>query len=575
MKPTWLGPPDPGFMALDYTRYEPRGFYAKRPSLQRYFRAVSWLQSIPFRVNNDEELTAILILGRCVNSGCFYDEPARKEELHSLFHGFDALLGSGDDWHLLAAATPTEFLSPSDDRRINLASETDGFVKIRSDFANRATEYGKGPKINDQLAFIPDDPAVAAEISLRVILSRRTPDAVLFARTTDPRRFQRDWPNGLELCAVLGSPFARSRLAAQGDVKLIEEIDRCRPLFSGYSLYCEYLRCLEALLAKPEPDAPPLMTSEAWQIKSCQTVLGGWAQLRHTWALQAKQNARWMCATELPPGVIEPVPEFFARMARLTERARPLLRESGAFEIDPVSIGEDLRKGVIAERKMAGDMKAAEKGVVQQGLSDEEITLAEKVEVVMRHLPAGGLTGEDYDARTRQNVLDLAEQLEQGQMPADPSLVEALRAMSADLDSRWETLATLFRRLETLAHKQLRGAPFGKEENRFIKDYGATLAQVMFYDGNSYLDPKDNAPRVVDVFSNPIAGKVLEVGVARPRALYVLYPVKDKEILCRGAVVPYYEFAHGDRLTDAQWKSLLDSPGRPKTPEWSRSIVTP
>jgi hypothetical protein len=77
------------------------------------------------------------------------------------------------------------------------------------------------------------------------------------------------------------------------------------------------------------------------------------------------------------------------------------------------------------------------------------------------------------------------------------------------------------------------------------------------------------------VFSNPNTGEVLEVGVARPRALFVLYPVKGKEVLCLGAVVPYYEFAHGDRLTDAQWKSLLDSPGRPKTPDWSRSIITP
>jgi hypothetical protein len=153
-------------------------------------------------------------------------------------------------------------------------------------------------------------------------------------------------------------------------------------------------------------------------------------------------------------------------------------------------------------------------------------------------------------------------------------LVKALRAISTDLDSRWETLATLCRRLETLAHKQLRGAPFGKEEDRFIEHYGATLAQVMFYDGNSYVDPRDDAPRVVDVFSNPNTGKVLEVGVARPRAVYVLYPVKGNEVLCRGAVVPYYEFAHGDRLTDAQWKSLLDSPERPKTPEWSGSIIT-
>jgi hypothetical protein len=110
--------------------------------------------------------------------------------------------------------------------------------------------------------------------------------------------------------------------------------------------------------------------------------------------------------------------------------------------------------------------------------------------------------------------------------------------------------------------------------NRFVEDYGAALAQVMFYDGNSYVSPNDDAPRVVDVFSSLSSGKVLEVGVARPRAIYVLYPIKGSEVLCCGAVCPYYEFVHEDRLTDAQWRSLLDSPQRPTAPNWIRSIIT-
>ena len=47
-KPAWLGPPDDGFLAIDYSRFKPRGFYSHTPALQRYFRAVAWLQAIPF-----------------------------------------------------------------------------------------------------------------------------------------------------------------------------------------------------------------------------------------------------------------------------------------------------------------------------------------------------------------------------------------------------------------------------------------------------------------------------------------------------------------------------------------------
>ena len=36
-KPAWLGPPDPGFMALDYSRYLPRGFYTKHARARTLF----------------------------------------------------------------------------------------------------------------------------------------------------------------------------------------------------------------------------------------------------------------------------------------------------------------------------------------------------------------------------------------------------------------------------------------------------------------------------------------------------------------------------------------------------------
>ena len=48
--------------------------------------------------------------------------------------------------------------------------------------------------------------------------------------------------------------------------------------------------------------------------------------------------------------------------------------------------------------------------------------------------------------------------------------------------------------------------------------------------------------------------------------------MKEKEVLCRGAVLPYHEFAHPERLTDAGWKALLDSPGRPAAPAWLRPV---
>src|SRR5262249_44955428 len=110
-------------------------------------------------------------------------------------------------------------------------------------------------------------------------------------------------------------------------------------------------------------------------------------------------------------------------------------------------------------------------------------------------------------------------------------------------------------------------------ENAFLKEYGKTLAGIMLYGGNSYIKPRDDAPRVVDVYSNPIDRKHLLVGIARPRALWLLYPVRGVDVLCRGAVLPYREFTHPERLTDDSWKALLGSARAPKSPAWIQSLL--
>jgi Protein of unknown function (DUF3160) len=141
------------------------------------------------------------------------------------------------------------------------------------------------------------------------------------------------------------------------------------------------------------------------------------------------------------------------------------------------------------------------------------------------------------------------------------------------LDYRWSKLADISRRLERLAHKQLRQVSFSAEEESFLRDYGERLANIMFYEGHSYLHPRDDTPRIVDVYSNAKLGKHLLAGTGRPRTIWVLYPMKGKEILCRGAVLPYYEFTSTQRLTDTEWKTLLDSPHRPEFPTWIQPLM--
>lgn len=552
-KPAWLGPPDEGFLALNYSRFKPRGFYTRTPKTEAYFRAVSWLQAIPWRVDKDEEFAAILLLAHAYNAA-----KGQKDWIGGKYWGtYEKLLGTHDDWQIGQACN-----------YVPKALTADALAESRKKALKDATEKGR-PQINDQLRFPPDTPDGKAEANFRFVSAYRLPDAVLIQLTADPYRM----PSGLDVAAALGSPFAREKLRWEAP-DVLKTVDFAAPLFPkpdaarderrAWSLYAAYLDCLRELLARTEVDAPGVFKSEAWSAKTCQTALGGWAQMRHTWVLQAKQDEElWSAFRETNAGFVEPVPEFYAKFVALMARTREVFRAAGAFseklEFVPAVTGKE------AELAAAG-IAAARKGGLTSLTNDQRKAL----EKLIPGLPASGNPSEDA-------LLDRSLQRAELEMKAATD-AEARARLERDnpppnLDRNWRALEELSAKLESLTHKQLRGAAWRDDEKDFILGYGKDLARIMFYDGDSYDDPKDDAPRVVDVHRQK--GKSLEVGIGRPRAIWVAYPWKGSEVLCHGAVLPYHEFASSDRLTDKQWLKLLDSSSAPEQPKWVKEWTVP
>jgi len=131
------------------------------------------------------------------------------------------------------------------------------------------------------------------------------------------------------------------------------------------------------------------------------------------------------------------------------------------------------------------------------------------------------------------------------------------------------------KRLEVLAHKQLRGVNFSKKDSYFLADFGEKLAAVMLCDGYGYHGSNGETPLIVPVYFKPGKNTCLYSGTGRPRLMYILYPYKGKEILCTGAVIPYYEFVAPIGLTDEQWKKRFDGDERPESPVWLKPIMAP
>ena len=131
----------------------------------------------------------------------------------------------------------------------------------------------------------------------------------------------------------------------------------------------------------------------------------------------------------------------------------------------------------------------------------------------------------------------------------------------------------LCQRLALLAEEQLQGTDFTMEEKELIQQLGLQLARLAFYKGESYTNPRDDAPRIARISSDPKIGGAFHVGVGRPRLLYVLYPWKGQEILCQGAVLTYHEVSQPGTMTDDEWRAQFERETRPPVPAWLEELV--
>ncbi|MBN1364505.1 MAG: DUF3160 domain-containing protein [Syntrophaceae bacterium] len=585
--PEWLGKPDASFTALDYSCYKPRGFYLRSERLERYFRAVSWLQTIPFRLKNDIELLSILMLGNSADRIRFR-RISEEIDFENFFRAYNFFIGVGDDWDLITAKNYVR-------KDLQMDLEGNDLRSKRAQLQKRAEEYSESAMINDQIRFPPGYPANVTQPQFRIISPYRTPDAILFQRTTGRQHLNRPYPNGLEVATSLGSSFAKENLVASGEKDLLREIDSFKPYFkyqtldSEYldeeeiyfweldhqSLYTKYLYVLKALLDNPEPEAPDFMKTKAWEAKNCNTVLSGWAQLRHTWVLQAKQSAHWLGMTSIPIGFVEPDPEFFLRMAGLANTTREFLKNIGAFDHDYgyiIQALEVLREFLVDVKDENDTQKFFSK---LYKLSQEKMVSDELLsELLNIYNPKASMGSEEQFRERIQWVDTLIKDMKNKKIDKYPELNEVIKEEDIDLRDLWDRFERVSRRLEAIAHKQLRNVDLNTDEALFIRSYGKTIAKIMLNNGNSYLSPRDDSPRIVDVYANPQTGGYLHVGIARPRKLYVLYPWKGETVLCEGAIMPYCEFVAAERLTDESWKEKLNYGNNPPVPKWLSPVIT-
>lgn len=148
-----------------------------------------------------------------------------------------------------------------------------------------------------------------------------------------------------------------------------------------------------------------------------------------------------------------------------------------------------------------------------------------------------------------------------------------LNVLTATEIYRLEELELIIQTLIDISKDELENKELTDDDYEFIKNFGenldGTLADVS--------DKSKETTIIADVHTDTNSNQVLEEGVGYVDLIIVAYKVPDGRIIAgAGPVFSYYEFKHpmDNRLTDEQWKTMLEDGEEPERPDWTSSFIS-
>ncbi|MCK4263160.1 MAG: DUF3160 domain-containing protein, partial [Dehalococcoidia bacterium] len=149
-----------------------------------------------------------------------------------------------------------------------------------------------------------------------------------------------------------------------------------------------------------------------------------------------------------------------------------------------------------------------------------------------------------------------------------------LGALSDKERSRLESLESILERLLLIACDEMEGRELSEDDYDFISSFGEQLDSIV---AGVEAEGKETT-LVADVHTDTNQPReVLEEGVGYVELALVAYRVPDGRIIIgAGPTLNYYEFKQpiSERLTDEQWKEMLEEGQSPPRPDWIGSFYS-
>ncbi len=309
---------------IDFSQFTPRGHYADRSTLERYFRAMMWLGRTELRLVDVREDGTRELVRREVQDVLALQE-LMTPELRAQWEAIDGVVSlfAGEPDYMTLTQVQSLWDALKIESSLDLANVADDVLLATIDAGNFGLQ-----RICSQLMMV-DDGNTRLPNSFAFLGQRYTVDSHVFSKVVYPNTAERRMmPNPLDVAfAAFGNdqaaPLLRSELDTYGYASSLAKarqlVEWHDPGYWDSSIYTLWVGALRQLSAG-KYDATPLPSiarTEAWGRRLLNTQLGSWAELRHDTLLYAKQSYTGIPLCEYPDGYVDPYPGLFGRLRQL------------------------------------------------------------------------------------------------------------------------------------------------------------------------------------------------------------------------------------------------------------------
>ncbi len=382
---------------FDYSQYIPRGHYTRSEELTRYFLAMMWLGNAGIEVQTDRNILSSILITDILYNKTYNNKPLINL-WKDIYEPTVFYVGLSDDTGPIEAKKTMDEIFPN----LKIIEQYDNHEKLTK-FVKRLPSE----KISGHGSW------GAQKKQFRLMGQRFIPDSYIFHRLTSKKR---KMPKSLEVMAAFGNQKAYDLMMT--DLKstwektmpafpdslnrIIQEEKKRTASEWKQNLYYHWLFNLKSLFdIKDKKSLPFFMTTDGWDVKTLNTSLASWSELRHNTILYAKQSNAAECGAdgkelkvwipEPPKGYVEPNIEFYNRMLSLMD-----LTQNGLTERDMI----DNRVRYIGEEfidLLSFLKKVSEKEINKIHLTLEEYDQIQKIGSLLDNLTLRVLTDEYAD----------------------------------------------------------------------------------------------------------------------------------------------------------------------------------